>query len=112
VFEITNMLLTNKAEISTLHKRSLMMSAMSIERMASVPSPRILNSHLPFNLLPRQLNEKRTKTIVVLRNPKDVAVSWYYQHTGICTYEYDGTFSDFLPLFMEGNRMWHLISRH
>lgn len=41
------------------------------------PSPRILKTQLPMDLLPRELDEKKPKIIYVARNPKDNAVSYF-----------------------------------
>ncbi|XP_033119912.1 sulfotransferase 1C2-like isoform X2 [Anneissia japonica] len=43
-----------------------------------LPSPRLVVTHLPLKLLPRQVFEKRAKVIYVARNPKDTAVSTYH----------------------------------
>ena len=42
-----------------------------------VPSPRIIKTHLPHKVLPKQLWEKAAKVIYIARNPKDLAVSYY-----------------------------------
>ena len=41
--------------------------------------PRILKTHLDFQMLPRQVKEKKPKIIYVTRNPRDAVVS-YYNH--------------------------------
>ena len=41
--------------------------------------PRILKTHLHFEMLPHEVNEKKPKVIYVARNPRDVVVS-YYNH--------------------------------
>jgi len=43
-----------------------------------MPSPRILKTHLPIQLLPDQVWTKKPKIIYVSRDVKDVAVSNYY----------------------------------
>lgn len=42
------------------------------------PSPRMLKSHLPIHLLPRQLWSVKPKIVYVARNPKDTAISYYH----------------------------------
>jgi len=41
-----------------------------------VPSPRVLNTHYRLDVLPKTFRGK--KTVCVLRNPKDVAASFYF----------------------------------
>ncbi|XP_022089834.1 sulfotransferase 1A1-like [Acanthaster planci] len=50
----------------------------TLQIAAETPSPRLLKSHLPGQLLPPQIWEKKPKIVYVLRNPKDVAVSFFY----------------------------------
>ena len=52
------------------------------------------------------LLEKGTKIVLVLRNPKDMSVSYYHHHSGINLYDYNGKFEDYLPLFMKGERKY------
>ncbi|XP_078588981.1 sulfotransferase 1B1-like [Branchiostoma floridae x Branchiostoma japonicum] len=44
------------------------------------PSPRIVHTHLPFHLAPKMVSNPngKVKVIVVMRNPKDTAVSLYH----------------------------------
>ena len=41
--------------------------------------PRILKTHLDYDMLPKQVREKKPKVIYVTRNPRDAVVS-YYNH--------------------------------
>ncbi|XP_022100034.1 sulfotransferase 1A1-like [Acanthaster planci] len=43
-----------------------------------MPSPRVLKTHLPSQLLPPQIWERRPKIVYVMRNPKDLTVSYFY----------------------------------
>lgn len=49
------------------------------EALLNMPSPRVIKTHLPLSLLPRSVAEVGAKVIYVGRNPKDVAVSYYYE---------------------------------
>ncbi|XP_038065189.1 sulfotransferase 1A1-like isoform X2 [Patiria miniata] len=46
--------------------------------VAEMPSPRVIKSHLPGQLLPPQLWTKKPKIVYVMRNPKDVVVSTFH----------------------------------
>ncbi|XP_069365618.1 luciferin sulfotransferase-like [Maniola hyperantus] len=72
---ITNKRTTMTQEQKNTMRESLMMFTMSeIESMAS---PRFIKSHLPLSLLPPSLLDK-TKVVYVIRDPRDVAVSFYH----------------------------------
>ncbi|XP_022100048.1 sulfotransferase 1A1-like [Acanthaster planci] len=43
-----------------------------------IPSPRVLKTHLPGQFLPPQMWERRPKIVYVMRNPKDLTVSYFY----------------------------------
>lgn len=47
------------------------------DTIAALPEPRIITSHLPYELLPKH---PQAKYIYVVRNPKDCCVS-YFHHT-------------------------------
>nr|XP_022332641.1 estrogen sulfotransferase-like isoform X2 [Crassostrea virginica]XP_022332642.1 estrogen sulfotransferase-like isoform X2 [Crassostrea virginica]XP_022332643.1 estrogen sulfotransferase-like isoform X2 [Crassostrea virginica] len=74
VREIVSMLVRGRAEYASdpLHSLDFYDSS-SIDKL---PSPRILQSHLPYRYLPNDI-KKQGKIILVSRNPKDTAVSLY-----------------------------------
>ncbi|XP_037826772.1 sulfotransferase family cytosolic 1B member 1-like [Lucilia sericata] len=63
-----------------------------VELIEKLPSPRLIKSHLPANLLPLQIWEKKQKIIYVARNVKDVIVSSYH--------------------FVKNLQMWHGANFH
>src|SRR5215510_5449544 len=46
----------------------------------ALPSPRVIPTHVPFRLYPQMVIERHCKRVYVIRNPKDVAVSFYHHH--------------------------------
>ncbi|CAH1779252.1 unnamed protein product [Owenia fusiformis] len=68
----------------------------------NLPSPRLLLTHLPFHLMPKEAFKKPCKHIYLVRNPKDTAVSFYYHTKGLRALDYDGSFSDFYESFIKG----------
>jgi len=68
----------------------------------TLPSPRILKTHLPYKVVPKSVNEdNKCKYIYVARNPKDVAVSYYKFATSL--ERYCGPWEFYVKLFVEGN---------
>ena len=73
------MILKRKAEYSKEPKEFLFLEAVpDLDVVRNLPSPRPLNTHLPYRWLPTQHIENGGKIVHVLRNPKDVCVSWYH----------------------------------
>ncbi|NWI22044.1 ST1D1 Sulfotransferase, partial [Crypturellus soui] len=73
-----------------------------IELLAKMPSPRLVKTHLPVQLLPNSFWEQDCKVIYVARNPKDVAISYYYFHQMAKMHPDPGTMQEFLQNFMAG----------
>ncbi|XP_072265382.1 sulfotransferase 6B1-like isoform X2 [Pyxicephalus adspersus] len=75
----------------------------TVERMKKRLSPRIISTHLRIQKIPKSFFQKNTKILLVIRNPKDTATSYFNFHNnlpGLPTYEsWDLFFKD----FMRGN---------
>ncbi|XP_067007720.2 luciferin sulfotransferase [Anabrus simplex] len=73
----------------------------SVKFISELPSPRFIKTHIPWELLPRQIREgtRSPKIIYVARNAKDTCVS-YYHHSRLME-GYKGNFQDFCKLFLE-----------
>ncbi|XP_069133461.1 sulfotransferase 1B1-like isoform X1 [Argopecten irradians] len=80
IYEILTMVIKGCAEYATKNKGASMLEAIDDFRvLENVPenSTRIINSHLPLDDLPQKHIENGYKVVHVMRNPKDVAVSYY-----------------------------------
>lgn len=71
-----------------------------INEIEDRPSPKILKSHLPFDLLPPNLLAD-CKVITCLRNPKDTAVSAYHHDKLLKMYGYNSDFPTYLDLLLK-----------
>ncbi|XP_063921563.1 luciferin sulfotransferase-like [Zophobas morio] len=74
----------------------------SIGHYKSLKSPLLVKSHLPIDLLPKQLREgsKKPKIVYVARDPRDVCIS-YYHHSKLIE-GFKGTCEEFCELFLAG----------
>ena len=104
------MLFDGKAETIPKAKVQHMLEAINHEELDCLPSPRVLNTHLHFHLLPKEAIAKKCKIIYILRNPKDVAVSLYNHVKNLLCYHYDGKWENFLPLFLDGKSKYNRTS--
>ncbi|PAA87636.1 hypothetical protein BOX15_Mlig009372g2, partial [Macrostomum lignano] len=102
--EICHFLLSRQCHQRPVNKEKLMLEFVELPVLNAQPSPRLLNCHLPWPLLPKQiLQSNGVKIICPIRNPKDVAVSLYHHYTRIADYKYNGKFQAFLKgLFVPG----------
>ncbi|NXS05415.1 ST1D1 Sulfotransferase, partial [Oxylabes madagascariensis] len=73
-----------------------------VEQLENTPSPRLVKTHLPVQLLPTSFWEKDCKIIYMARNPKDVVISYYYFHRMAKIHPDPGTKAEFLENFMAG----------
>lgn len=75
------------------------------ETVAKMASPRHIKTHLPISLLPSKLLDT-CKVVYVARNPKDVAVSCFYQNSYLKFLGFEGTFEDYWHLFQRDRVLW------
>ncbi|KAM6430614.1 sulfotransferase 2B1-like [Liasis olivaceus] len=72
------------------------------ERLQYLASPRLLTTHLPQPVLATALKKAKPKVIYVIRNPKDVAVSYYHFQRMANFFPDPNTFEDFICEFLAG----------
>uniref|UniRef100_A0A8W7PIU2 Sulfotransferase domain-containing protein n=1 Tax=Anopheles coluzzii TaxID=1518534 RepID=A0A8W7PIU2_ANOCL len=86
----------------------------SFERAKNTPRPRFIKTHLPVSMLPKRYWEVKPKTIHIRRNPKSVAVSYFFHSQGI---HYRGSMDTFLRSFVREHQFYspyhaHVIEYH
>ncbi|ESO91705.1 hypothetical protein LOTGIDRAFT_191399 [Lottia gigantea] len=105
LWEVLSMLIKGEAEPSKSAKERLMFSFGTQKDFDKYQSPRIFNTHVRYKGLPKCLKSEsnvKTKMVYLLRNPKDVAVSYYYHLKSATDFDYNGTWNGFYSLFIEG----------
>ncbi|KAJ6635541.1 Luciferin sulfotransferase [Pseudolycoriella hygida] len=82
----------------------------SVKLTQSLPSPRFIKSHLPWQLLPKNLSTVNPKIIYIARNAKDTCVSFYHYLSLI--HKVVGSFEEFCNLFLEDNLVCGSMWKH
>ncbi|XP_078064848.1 sulfotransferase 1C4-like, partial [Mustelus asterias] len=77
-----------------------------LELIEKISSPRIVKTHLPFQLVPKSFWEQDCKTILVARNSKDNLVSYYHFHRITDTMPEPRSWPEFFQKFMDGQVSW------
>ncbi|KAF2976186.1 hypothetical protein EK904_001720, partial [Melospiza melodia maxima] len=70
------------------------------ERMTKLPSPRFVATHLRPENLPKSIFQSNAKILLLIRNPKDVATSYYHFCNGLPVLPSYETWDDFFTDFM------------
>jgi len=52
--------------------------------------------------MPLSMSDKKTKTVLCLRNPKDTAISHFHHLRGFRGYEYNGKIENFIRPWVDG----------
>ncbi|XP_064425666.1 sulfotransferase 1C1-like [Latimeria chalumnae] len=74
--------------------------------LSKMASPRVIKSHLPFQLVPKSFWEHNSKLIYLARNPKDSMVSYYCFDRMTSFRRTPETWEEYLWDFMQGNVMF------
>nr|XP_056719121.1 sulfotransferase 1B1-like [Euleptes europaea] len=77
-----------------------------VDKLVNAPSPRLVKTHLPFQLLPKSFLEKNCKIIYVARNAKDNLVSYYFFDQMNLMQPDPGPWDRYVKKFMEGTVPW------
>lgn len=74
--------------------------------------PRILKSHLPASLLPKNIWTVKPKLIYVYRDARDVAISMYHMHRNHLWHRYPGTMENFFDAFLNDHVIYGPFYSH
>ncbi|KAL5006864.1 hypothetical protein ScPMuIL_015670 [Solemya velum] len=107
LWQLVHLLLSEKSEYPTVFKHKLMLEALDQEDMDSLPSPRVLNTHLLLDCLPDHLFTCGCKVIHILRNPKDIAVSAYHFLRSLSHLKQIQPWDDFIRTFLTTNVVYY-----
>ncbi|XP_049712171.1 sulfotransferase 1C2 isoform X2 [Elephas maximus indicus] len=77
-----------------------------VEKASAMPSPRILRTHLPTQLLPPSFWENNCKFLYVARNAKDCMVSYYHFQRMNQILPDPGTWEEYFETFISGKVPW------
>ncbi|XP_063007789.1 sulfotransferase 6B1-like [Melospiza melodia melodia] len=76
------------------------------ERMTKLSSPRFMVTHLRPENLPKSIFQSNAKIFLLIRNPKDVATSYYHYSNGLALLPSYETWDDFFTDFMTKKMAW------
>ncbi|XP_037084334.1 sulfotransferase family cytosolic 1B member 1-like [Pollicipes pollicipes] len=75
-------------------------------------NPRLIKTHLPYDLLPPSVHTSDAKVLYVTRDPRDVCVSYHHYCRMVNSMEYRGTFQEFRDSFARGEVMYAPYREH
>uniref|UniRef100_UPI00398F006F sulfotransferase 1B1-like n=1 Tax=Pristiophorus japonicus TaxID=55135 RepID=UPI00398F006F len=81
-----------------------------LESLAAMPSPKVIKTHLPFQLLPKSFLEQKCKIIYCARNAKDNLVSYYHFDLMNRLQPHPGSWEEYFQSYLRGNvsyGLWH-----
>uniref|UniRef100_A0A803Y684 Sulfotransferase n=1 Tax=Meleagris gallopavo TaxID=9103 RepID=A0A803Y684_MELGA len=76
------------------------------ERMKKLPSRRIILTHLSPHLLPPSVLQGKAKILLLVRNPKDTAVSYYHFYNNMPVLPSFASWDEYFTAFMNGKLAW------
>ncbi|XP_072889674.1 sulfotransferase 1B1-like isoform X1 [Hemitrygon akajei] len=82
----------------------------TLQQLLNTPPPRVIKTHLPFQLLPKSFLEQGCKMIYCARNAKDLMVSYFHFDLMNQLQPDPGTWQEYFQRFLEGNVSygpWH-----
>lgn len=82
-------------------KTTKAMARHNLEAAAAMKGPRVIKTHLPIDMLPKDVLTK-AKVVFVARNPMDCCVSFFHHERLVPNQGFLGTFEQYANLFRNG----------
>uniref|UniRef100_A0A8C4SWI8 Sulfotransferase n=1 Tax=Erpetoichthys calabaricus TaxID=27687 RepID=A0A8C4SWI8_ERPCA len=102
--EIKNQLSMTRSPFIEMGAANMMPSG--VDLLENMPSPRLVKTHLPVNLVPKSFWDNDCKIIYVARNAKDVLVSYYFFHKMNLGMPDPGSWEEYFESYLSGNVAW------
>ncbi|KAL3858004.1 hypothetical protein ACJMK2_012622 [Sinanodonta woodiana] len=102
VWEIVTMLRREDRTSSSHLMEGSLIDFVSANQIEARKSPRTLTTHIPAQMLPDSVKKYGCKLILILRDPRAVAVAYYKHYQHIKMGHFSGTWEDFLHFFLRG----------
>ncbi|XP_043919617.1 sulfotransferase 6B1-like isoform X2 [Protopterus annectens] len=83
-----------------------------LQELKNSPSPRVFGTHLHYDEIPAPFFKKKTKMVVVFRNPKDTVVSYFHFCNGNPLLPSCSSWDEFFNKFMAGDVFWGSYFSH
>lgn len=71
------------------------------DQLEAQTTRRFIKTHLPIQIMPQSIFDVGAKIIYVARNPKDVAVSYFYFHKVNPVFGFTGDFDAYMKIFLD-----------
>lgn len=102
-WEILRMIVAQSATLTQDGKGTSFMELVEEGVLEGQEGRRVMNTHVPYAYLPKEILEKKTKIVFTTRNPKDTATSFYNHHIALQgIYGYTGSFNAWFQLYQDG----------
>ncbi|CAH1796309.1 unnamed protein product, partial [Owenia fusiformis] len=101
MFEALHMIVSGEIKSQNCSKSRNFIDEREMEELKSLPSPRILLTHLKYKDIPKSLFQTGCKVLYLYRNPKDSAVSYMHHIKNLeNAYKFKGTWDDYFEILM------------
>ena len=101
--EIITMLVNNTITLASGTKGQRTLEGITeLSVLDSLPSPRILNTHLSFKYIPTKHVQNKGKIVHMIRNPKDICVSLYHHARRDVVMNYDVPWETYFENWVSG----------